>query len=1354
MALSSMYLKTINQPTMKKNKGAGILLGSLFIAAIAFLSYRFSRQGSDKTTLLFITADSKAEAVVRGADLFLKKYPELSNKIDVVVRTESNSREGDAIPGSDILVFHVHEAAFLKKHEPWLNKIKSGGNSGNEITPFIKLATGQAGLSYREDKISELGLRREKIIDDFVEYGSPTDYLNCISYLLKRYRGYHQIRYEKPKVKIKEGLVVYTGGKMTKLVSSWAEWVKESKPDLRKPVVAYLVYRNAVHAEILNVENAMMARFEKAGFQPVMLFGFPATNVLKNYLIDTVTGKCRANIIVSGTFKFLDNEALPLLKQANVPVINAIDIYGPTIDEWRASKKGLSSFEISFQYAMPEFSGLAPNNIISGNKLQGSMSVKTVIPAMADKIVSRTTRFIHLQRMPNSQKRIGVLFWNYPPGKDNVGASYLNVTRSIPVFLHALKQEGYTITGANLHDERSIEKLIMKRGRNVGKYAPGELDAMLKEGGAILVPVSTYKKWFSELPVSYQQYVNDRWGKPEAANIMTIQKNDELHFVIPAIRLGNAVIMPQASRAKFEEIAAMYHNTNMPPHHQYICQYLWLQRNTDAIIHTGTHGTQEWLDGKESGMSEYDSPEILAGDLPIMYIYNMDVVGEGLVAKRRGAGIIIDHLTPAMGEAGISPELKSLNQLILQWEKVNAVNPVGGEKVLQDIEKLSTKMGITKDLEKNGWKPSVPLKSLSPAALKELVEQLQDYIEDIRTHSTPFGLHTFGISPTGRQLTAFTDIMVKTNKPENRLVYQTNLANSGAHELNSLIKGLNGQYIEPNVGNDPIRNPTAIPTGSNFFAFDPRTVPMPYADSMGTRLANTFISDFFKQHNRHPDKVALEVWGSETVRHQGMQEAQAIAYLGVKVKRDKLGKIEGVELIPSAQLGRPRVDVLFSTTGLYRDNFPMLAELFSKAVELAYYSPEPDNPIRINSDKIYTKLVAAGMDTVQARKRSLIRVFAEAPGTYGNAVADASIASGSWDNDSTIANLYIRKMSYGYGTDIWGESMEKEFEAALSGTDAVIHSRTTSLYMSLDNDDFFSFAGALAQGVKHVDSLKTAPSLMVADMREKGNEKYVSIEKFMGMELRSRYFNPAYVAAMTKEGYAGAREIMKSVDNMFGWQVVYPEVVTNEKWQEFYEVWMKDRYHLKTTEFFNEHNPFARQSMSARMLEAVRKGFWKADEKTKADLAKIYVENVGNNGVSCSYTTCDHPELQQYIKGIAINNSNINAAAITKWIAKVEKATNKTIDEAMAKRKVEKMQALDPDYKLPENKMEKQVNQQMPGTQKQTEKVQGYKMEEEKVVKNELMKPYVKVNFSIYLLIIGFQLVFTVAGLMSRKYYR
>ena len=193
---------------------------------------------------------------------------------------------------------------------------------------------------------------------------------------------------------------------------------------------------------------------------------------------------------------------------------------------------------------------------------------------------------------------------------------------------------------------------------------------------------------------------------------------------------------------------------------------------------------------------------------------------------------------------------------------------------------------------------------------------------------------------------------------------------------------------------------------------------------------------------------------------------------------------------------------------------------------------------------------------------------------------------------------------------------------------------------------------------------------------------------------------------------------------------------------------------MKTTEFFDEHNPFARQSMSGRMLEATRKGLWKADEKTKQELAKIYVENVAKNGVSCSYTTCDHPELQQFIKGVALTNSSIKATDVTKWISKVENATNKTLDEAMAKRKIEKQQALDPNYKMPNDNTQQANNKPMPGkVQKQMTKVQGYKMEEEKVIKNELTQANPpQTPWLVYLLIIGFQFISFLFGGLKRYF--
>lgn len=1326
---------------MNKSKLPGLLLLALFMGALASLMWKNADTGSHKT-ILFITADSKAEAIIKGTDLFYQQYPDLAKQIDVVVRTKSNLEEGQAPPASDILVFHVHETDLVKQQEAYLKSINSAFVT-QAGTPGTRIATGQPGLKYSEEQIADLGLTRDKLTEQFVENGSPQDIKKLIVYLLNRFEGYSHLEMELPQKLPDVGYVAFRNNQILAYDTTWQDWVRHTHPDKNKPLVAYLINRSYAHQQLLNIERSVMARMEKAGMQPVLVFGYPGSVMVKKLLIDQ-QGKPRIRAAIAGVFKFSDNEALQYLEQMDVPVLNAIDLYGPTIAEWQASAKGLSSNEVAWQLAMPELLGLAPHTVIGGTDFNGDITVKQPIAALVGKIVGRTARLLYLQNTPRPKKKIGVLYWNYPPGKDNIGASYLNVLSSIPTLLTDLRHQGYTLTGYSPSNTKSLQELIKKRGRNVGRYAPGELQSMVAEGGSELIPVSTYRKWFDKLPVSFKKLVLDHWGPPEKADIMTIRKNGELHFVLPMIRFGNVYVMPQADRARTQDIAALYHSNTLPPHHQYIAQYLWLQRNTDVLIHTGTHGSQEWLDGKESGLSESDSPEVLIGDLPVMYLYNMDVVGEGIVAKRRGAATIIDHLTPALGEAGLSPELKKLNGMVKKWEKSQTLDPDGAKKVLDDMYVLVQKMGIDKDLAKNGWKPADVLTTKPEAYKQQMVEELQHYIEAIREHATPLGLHTFGVSPADRQLKKFAAIILSGNPKGNILEYTGKLEACGPEELRALAEGLDGRFVSPGTGNDPIRNPMSLPTGKNFYSFDPRMIPDAYADTTARQLAGNFIANFKKEHKKYPEKVALEVWGTETIRHQGIQEAQGLALMGLRIVRDKMGKVEDVELIPRQELGRPRVDVLYSISGLYRDNFPMVADLIDKGVALAASSPEQDNAVRKHSQAVYDQLVKAGMDTAMARKRSLVRCFSQPPGVYGNRVADAQYASGTWDKEDQVADLYIQMSGYGYGQGLHGEKMTDEFKAALSGTDAIIHSRSSSLYMSLDNDDFAAYAGAIAMGVRRVDGGKSPP-LLVADLRQKGREQYVSLEKFMGMELRSRYFNPDYIKAMQGEGYAGAKILRESVDNLWHWAVSYPEVVNAEKWEEFYEIYLKDRYALEMEAFFQQNSPHARESMTARMMEAVRKGYWQPSAAIKKDLARIYVQNVAKNGVGCNHTTCDHPELQQYIKGVAETNSDIKASDVQQWLKNLEDATGKTIDKALADRKAAKGKWKDPDSYARENQKvakDKEIRR---------EKVQGYKMEEEKIITsvvNAPSHPFPWMTFSL----IGIQLFIMIMGGLKRRY--
>lgn len=1301
----------------KFSKHLGSVFILFFIGVFAFFVWKTSQNTSDRSTLLFVIGDNKAESLVKATDLFYKENPHLAKKVEVIIRTRSNSNNGlDPIPHSDIMVVKVSETPMLEAHLDYIDKANKMISSAG--MPKARIAIGDFSAKYPEEDLSDRGMIKDKQIDQYYKNESPEELKKMLVYLLNKYSGYSGLKVEKPSPILESGFVVYKNGKVEKLVKTWEEWHKYQKPNPNKDKVAILIYESAAKEGILNIEGAIYKNLEEKGVQPVFVFGYPSSKAMKNTVIDTLKLQNKGiKAAISWFYKFPDNDAEKVLPLLDIPLINAIDIYGKGIKDWKSNQKGLSSTEVAWQIAIPELAGMIQPTVVGGVELKEGIPYKKAIPSRVDRVVDRALRFVKLQKIDNKNKKIAFVYWNYPPGKDNIGASYLNIFESYPIILQELQKQGYYTGNYHQGQEAIFKKLIKERGRNVGKYAPGELQKLVNSGGAILIPVSTYKKWFNTLDKEYRLQITNHWGQPEKADIMTIHKNGELHFVLPAIQYGNVYFMPQADRARTQDLAALYHSQTLPPHHQYICQYLWFQHNMDAIVHTGTHGTHEWLDGKESGLSDTDSPEVLAGDLPIFYIYNMDVVGEGVQAKRRGAATIIDHLTPSLGEAGMTPEMKNISALLRQWETTKALNPDGVKPLLEMIDAEATKMGIKKDLEKDGWGANKSLQNESMDNVKDMIEALQHHIEEIRERATPFGFHTFGKSPQGERLERFAQIMAKTNGMERKQEFIKNLSKSGEEELKMLIHGLNGRFVPAQVGNDPIRNPNAIPTGRNFYTFDPRTIPTPYSDSIGRILANNYIRDFKKNNGKNPSKVAFEVWAVETIRHQGVQEAQILALLGVRLKRNKRGHIEGVELIPREELGRPRVDVVMSSTGLYRDTFPMFFELLDEAFKLAAESPEEDNPVRKNSEKLRLDLIRAGVSDEDARLRSQIRIFAEPSGTYGSKMNEAIASSGSWENETQLAELYIRRMGNGYGKGYWGESMEKEYKAALSGVESVIHSRSSSVYMSLDNDDFFAYAGAIAMGVRYVDKTQKSPDVMVADLHTKGNEQIKSLEKYMGQELRSRYFNPEYIKEMKKEGYSGARHIMQGVEFLWGWQVVYPEVVNDEKWQEFYDVWLKDKYDLGTDEFWEQNSPHAKETITARMMEAVRKGYWNPNEEVKKDLSKMYVENVVKHGVSCGHTSCNHAELTDFIKGVALSNANIKNSDIDKMIKKVENATGKSITEAKQQQVSDRKNYADPknikDYN-PKEKPKYPSEKGKTGTQK----VQGYKMVEEKIIEH------------------------------------
>ncbi|MBN2872889.1 MAG: cobaltochelatase subunit CobN, partial [Halothiobacillaceae bacterium] len=360
------------------------------------------------------------------------------------------------------------------------------------------------------------------------------------------------------------------------------------------------------------------------------------------------------------------------------------------------------------------------------------------------------------------------------------------------------------------------------------------------------------------------------------------------------------------ARGWSQDAVKLYHDVTLPPHHQYIAFYLWLKRwfQADAVVHVGTHGTHEWLSGREAGFGPEDPPETLIQDLPNIYPYIVDDVGEGIQAKRRGMGVAIDHMTPPYDKAGMNRELKELASLISDHNAAREKSASLAASKLAEINALAKKTGMLTDLK------------LAEIKTDDEMEELEHHIKDIAETTTPFGLHTFGKAPdaaaiqsTAEAIVSIDDSLTADAREKRIAEMSKRIEQSAKAELDALLAALAGRYVPAAQGNDPIRNPDSLPTGKNFYAFDASRIPSKATYQAGVKLAKELIDGYRKRHGRYPDKLAYNIWAVETIRHEGVMESQVMHLMGIQPKWDKRGRVVGVEAIPRAELGRPRIDV-------------------------------------------------------------------------------------------------------------------------------------------------------------------------------------------------------------------------------------------------------------------------------------------------------------------------------------------------------------------------------------------------------------------------------------------------------------
>jgi cobaltochelatase CobN len=459
-------------------------------------------------------------------------------------------------------------------------------------------------------------------------------------------------------------------------------------------------------------------------------------------------------------------------------------------------------------------------------------------------------------------------------------------------------------------------------------------------------------------------------------------------------------------------------------------------------------------------------------------------------------------------------------------------------------------------------------------------------------------------------------------------------------EIEGVSKGLSARWIDPSYGGDPIRNPDALNTGRNMYGFDPSRVPTRAAYEAGKQAVQQLISSYQVEHGKFPEKLAFTMWSTETMRHLGMLEAQILYAMGVKPKWNEGGQVTGMEVIPQTELGRPRIDAVISLTGLYRDQFPNVMERFNEAIGMLAALDEDNskNFIKANTERIQTALLKQGVKKDQAAEFALTRVFGNESGDYSTKLTDATLASDMWeDGDGKLEKLYLSRMSWAYGpnTANWSRKLTDDsgreintYAEHLKGTSAAVFSRSSNLRGLLDTDHPFEYLGGISMAVKYLDGKN--PQLYISNMRDPNKAKLETAEKFLATELRAVYQHPNWMKEMQKEGYAGTLQMLNTVNNFWGWQVMDRNVVRDDQWQEFHESYVKDRYKLGMREWFEKSNPTALAQVAERMLEAIRKDYWKADEQTKRELVEVYQEVAAKHDVFSANET-----FKAYVKELA-----------------------------------------------------------------------------------------------------------------------
>lgn len=461
--------------------------------------------------------------------------------------------------------------------------------------------------------------------------------------------------------------------------------------------------------------------------------------------------------------------------------------------------------------------------------------------------------------------------------------------------------------------------------------------------------------------------------------------------------------------------------------------------------------------------------------------------------------------------------------------------------------------------------------------------------------------------------------------------YRKLLADSPAGELAALDNALAGGFVQPSAGGDPLGNPAALPTGKNLYSIDAEKTPSEQAWRVGRQLADQLLARHrADQGGAWPKKIAITLWAGDFIQTEGVAVAQILYLLGVEPVRDPFGRVASLRLIPREELGRPRIDVVVQTSGQLRDLAASRLYLINRAVALAASARDADNAVAQSVGAVERQLKDQGLAPADARRYASVRVFGGVNGNYGTGIMGMVESGNRWQSDTEVAQTYLNNMGAAFGEgDLWGAFQPGVFEAALAGTEMVVQPLESNTWGPISLDHVYEFMGGLNLAVRQVTGKD--PAAYFTDLRNPSRPAMREATAAIALEARATLLNPAYIETMTRGGASSAETFAETFRNVYGWNVMKPAAIQPELWDALYETYVLDAKGLGLHGFFEGANPYALQEMTAVMLEAARKGYWKPDAQVLRSTAQLHANLVTRHGASGTEFVNDNPALRAFI---------------------------------------------------------------------------------------------------------------------------